>query len=153
MLEIDKIKSKLYEKCLEYIDLRIQSAKSAMDVAQEAANSDTKSSAGDKYETTRAMMQIEKDLSARRLSEALQIKAELEKIKINVISISVQPGSLVFTSDNIYFISISAGKINIDNQVYFAISAESPIGIALLRKKMGEEINFNNKIIFIKSII
>ncbi len=153
MLETDQIKSKLYQKCLEYIDLRIQSAKNAMDAAQEAANSDTKSSAGDKYETTRAMMQIEKDLSARRLSEALQIKTELEKINRNVVSISVQQGSLVFTSDNIYFISISAGKINLDNQVYFAISAESPIGIALLRKKTGEEIDFNNKKFLIKSIL
>ena len=152
MPDINNTKSTLYLKCLDYINLRILSAKNAMEAAQEAANSDTKSSAGDKYETTRAMMQIEKELSARRLAEAIQVKAELEKINIDSKNISVQAGSLVYTNESIYFISISAGKINFEDQIVFAVSPASPIGNALLGMKEGGEVNFNNKKILIKTI-
>jgi hypothetical protein len=39
-----------------------------MESAQQSANSEEKSSAGDKYETSRAMGHLEKDMHARQLA-------------------------------------------------------------------------------------
>ena len=50
--------------------------------AQEAANEEGKSSVGDKYETGRAMMQIERDKAAQQLDEALKLKNIIDQISI-----------------------------------------------------------------------
>ena len=42
--------------------------------AQESANAEEKSSAGDKYETGRAMMQIERDKAAQQLNESMKLE-------------------------------------------------------------------------------
>ena len=57
----------------------------------------------------------------------------------------IVPGSLVFTNHENYFISVGLGKIEIDNEIYYSISAESPIGKVLLHKHKGNTFNFLNK--------
>jgi hypothetical protein len=74
------VKSKLLAMCIEYVEQRISSATTAMQNAQEAANEEGKSSAGDKYETGRAMMQIERDQAAAQLDESLKLKRTLHQI-------------------------------------------------------------------------
>ena len=54
---MEDFKSGLYALCLSFIAQRIETAETALQQAQEASNDDTKSSAGDKFETTREMMQ------------------------------------------------------------------------------------------------
>lgn len=62
-------KNRLKQTGLQLISDRIAMAKSAGDNAQAAANSEDKSSAGDKYETGRAMGHLEKDMYARQQAE------------------------------------------------------------------------------------
>jgi len=54
------IKEQLHNLCITYVQNRMQAAEDAFRAAEQASNDDTKSSAGDKYETGRAMMQQEK---------------------------------------------------------------------------------------------
>ena len=56
-----KTKAKLYDSCLKLVDERVAHIEDAMRNAQASANEETKSSAGDKYETGRAMMHLEKE--------------------------------------------------------------------------------------------
>ena len=67
MTDLEKIafKEKLRSQCIALIEERMQLAAEAMQQAQDAANAEEKSSAGDKYETGRAMNHIQKDLHAR----------------------------------------------------------------------------------------
>lgn len=123
-----------------------------MDAAQEAANAESKSSAGDKYETTRAMMQIERGMSAGRLAEALKLKSELDQINATKIHAVVQPGSLTITSQGNFFIAISAGKLIIDQTEYFVVSPASPIGTKLRHAKVGDVLTFNGKELLVKEI-
>ena len=57
-MELRKI---LYELCCTYADSRIRVAQEAIQQAQQAANMEEKSTAGDKYETGRAMAHLEKE--------------------------------------------------------------------------------------------
>lgn len=145
MTDYATVKQLLFERCEQYVAQRIETAKTAMEAAQAAANEESKSSAGDKYETGRAMAQLERDRHAQLLAEALKLQQELDRIDAGKAYTSVQPGSLVITSQGKYFIAISAGKISVDQTDYFAVSAASPIGIQLNRKQANEEVVFNGK--------
>jgi transcription elongation GreA/GreB family factor len=136
------IKNDLYAQCLSYVQERVRTATEAMQSAQESANSESKSSAGDKYETGRAMAQLERDRHAQLLADANRMLADLEKINPTITDVVV-PGSLVYTSRGAFFLAISAGKLTHDGADYFAVSVASPIGALLMGKKVGETVVFN----------
>lgn len=136
-------KAELLALCLSYIQTRIDTARQAMEAAQEAANSESKSSAGDKYETGRAMAQLERDRHATLLAEARRVARDLSQINVDKGYETVQPGSLAITSRGRFFISIGAGKLTLNGVDYFAVSAASPIGTALSGRKATDTITFN----------
>ena len=76
------IKEQILNRLHGIIDNKVDIAKSAVESAKESRNSDTKSSAGDKHETGRAMMQIELEKNEVQLSKALELKHELNQINI-----------------------------------------------------------------------
>lgn len=73
-------KQKLKQWGLDLIGQRIATANEAMTRAQEAANSEEKSSAGDKYETGRAMGHLQKDMHARAMAQSVKELAALNAI-------------------------------------------------------------------------
>lgn len=138
-----ELKDALYRHCQTYVDTRITNARQAMEAAQEAANSESKSSAGDKYETGRAMAQGERDRHAQLLADAVKQQQELGQIDAQKTYPTVQPGSVVLTNRGNYFIGISAGKITLAGTDYFAVSPASPIATALKNKAAGDTVSFN----------
>lgn len=146
------IKHLLLQKCHEYVDNRMANIREALNDAQQAANEETKSSVGDKYNTQRAMMQIERDKHAVQLVEAQKLQRTLHSIKLDKELDTVQLGSLVETDAGNYFIAISMGKVELEGNSFLIISAASPIGQALLDKKRGDQVTFNKKIIRIKKL-
>jgi len=147
------LKSNLYQLCLTFIQKRIENITYSMEQARQASNDDTKSSAGDKYETTREMMQQEMDRNSKLLYEAGQQKIALQQVE-NVESAKlVKNGSLVFTSEGNFYISISAGELNVDGQKFFAVSQASPIGKLLIGKAINEGFKFNGKEYLVKEIL
>jgi transcription elongation GreA/GreB family factor len=110
----------------------------AISEAQEAANSDTKSSAGDKFETGRESMQQEIDLNLTRMSELNKQKQALELPIPAQKSRVVLPGSVVHTNNGNYYIAISAKQLKVENTSYYAISIASPIGEKLSGRKVGD---------------
>ncbi|RAK02075.1 hypothetical protein LX87_00189 [Larkinella arboricola] len=153
MIDYATVKQALFERCQQYVAQRIETAKTAMEAAQAAANEESKSSAGDKYETGRAMAQIERDRHAQQLAEARKLQQELARIDSGKIYTSGQPGSIVMTSQGNFFIAISAGKITLDQTDYFAVSAASPIGVRLNHVKANDEVVFNGKPIRILAVV
>ncbi|MES3017541.1 MAG: 3-oxoacyl-ACP synthase [Bacteroidota bacterium] len=139
------IKEKLHRICIDYVEERIASAQHAISAARESANDDTKSSAGDKYETGREMMQQEIDRNRKQLEEAQKLKLVLEQIDPVKLTEVVQNGSLVSTNFGKFYISISRGQISADECNYFAVSSVSPIGLKLMKQKAGFEFDFNGK--------
>ena len=120
---------------------------------RDSRNNDTKSSAGDKYETGREMAQIELNKLEIQLAKTKELLQELEKINPATECKRVEFGALVMSNQENYFISIPYGKIIHENITYYAISAASPMGAVLLRKSAGESVVFNGREILIKVVI
>lgn len=139
------IKQQLQSHCIAYADTRIETARVAMETAQAAANAEEKSSAGDKYETTRAMMQIERDKAAEQLEEGLKLKRVAESIILQTNSTRIGLGSLVVTDAVHFYIAISAGKVDIGDQSFLTVSAQAPIALTLLQLKQGDSFMFNKQ--------
>lgn len=131
---------------------RLEIAQQNYDDALESRNNDTKSSAGDKYETSRAMMQQEMDNAEARIHQVKLFMNELHRLPTEEKTDQVISGSLVETSRGIYFLGLSLGKIEVQNRIIYAISTASPLGKLLLNKKVGDEINLNNMTQRVKSI-
>ncbi len=147
-----KIKEELFSACRLQIDQRIQTIEARLNSINESKNNETKSSAGDKYETGRAMMQIEEEKSSLQLMEAKKVKSELQRIDLIKSSDSVQQGSLIWTNKGVYFIAIGIGKIKLGGASYFCISPLSPIGKMLMNKKQGDQLLFNGNQFIIEEI-
>jgi len=146
------LKADLYNQCLAYVNQRIDTARQALNDAQESANAEEKSSAGDKYETGRAMAHLEREKALGQLNEGLKLKAALEKVSSANTSVEVCLGSIVFTDKNNFYLTISAGKLLSDGVEFIALAPASPIGALLLGHKKGDQFVFNNQTWVIKDI-
>lgn len=128
-----------------YINERMRTAHAAMEAAQASANEEGKSSAGDKYETARAMGQLDRDMHARQYETARQERQLLDRLADAPPADRVVPGSLVRTSAGWFVVTVSAGKLAVDGQELIAVSAQSPVGAVLLGKRVGETFVFSKK--------
>ena len=147
------IKRELYNQCNIFVEIRLRSIQNTIAEIQESLLSETKSSAGDKHETGRAMLQLEREKAGQQLAEAQKVKEILAKIDVTNSSKKVCLGSVVYASQANYFISIGAGKITVDGIDFFAISPNTPIGKLLFSKEIGDEVFFRDKNFTIKEII
>jgi len=149
---MNDIKNRLYNLCVAYAEERIENASQAIAVARDSSTEDTKSSAGDKYETGRAMMQQDIDRQTLQLNEAQKLKTFLERMEPENKSDTVQNGSLVNTNHGIFYLAISMGQVELDGATYYVISAGSPIGAQLMNQSAGARFSFNGRDYQIESV-
>lgn len=140
-----EIKQQLYQIVSEQIGQRINDAETAIAEARKASENDTKSSAGDKYETGRAMMQQEIDLNSRQLLEARKLQAQLQQVNPDTKHKIAQAGSLVETDQGSFYLAVGSGALFVDGKRYYAISVAASMGLALKGKKAGESFKLNGK--------
>jgi len=140
-----ELKEALHRACLELVHQRIENARSALLAAREAGNEETKSSAGDKYETGRAMMQQEQEKNEVQLLRAVQLKNELLAIAPGQPFEKIGLGCLALTDHGKFYLSIGLGKIKLAGEEVYAVSPASPIGTALMGKQAGEVVHFQGK--------
>lgn len=145
-------KKALKKKCIDILEERIYSIRFAMQEAQAAANNEEKSSAGDKYETSRAMNHLEKDMQASRLSVSLKNLESLMLVDCNIICDKVQRGSFVRCNKASYFIAAGLGKTAFENKMVFLVSPHAPIAAKLFGKQAGDTCEFNNEQMTIKEV-
>jgi len=152
-INYSQIKTLILNRLKKIIDEKAAIIRTEIQLAHETRDNETKSNVGDKYETTREMMQLEIEKNRIQLHKFEVLKNELSKIDVYKTHNKIEYGSLVITSENKYFISIGLGKIEIENDAVYCISLISPIGKTLQDKKVGEKINFQGKEIFVTKII
>ena len=145
-----QMKSELLEIIHQKISEKIQKLEQLI-AETRASNNDTKSSMGDKYETSREMLQQEINNLQIQLNEHLKSQQILKNINPNPHKV-VTLGSLVETEKGKFFIAISLGEITFSQEKIFVISAESPLAKAMNGKKTGESFVVNNLSQIIKNI-
>lgn len=144
MSNLGEEKLMLYKHLLESIALRIKEAQNAVTNVKESRDNETKSTAGDKYETGRAMMHMELQRHEMQLSKNILLKEELLQLKKKGDINKAELGSLIRTDGGKFFLSIGLGKIQVHGLDYFCLSPVSPIGAMLINKKIGDSISFRN---------
>jgi len=137
------LKQQILTYCKEHTDRRLEGITAALADIKTARDGETKSSAGDKFETGRAMMQMEEAKLGGQLEEALKVRQVLDRIKPGVTPERIASGCLVATNRGNYFLAVGIGKVRIDGGVFFCTSLDSPIGNRLLGKVAGERLEFN----------
>jgi len=139
-----KIKRELLKKCNEVVDIKYETVTKIIASNKKALESETKSSAGDKHETGRAMLQLEMEKASQQFASISSMREVLRKMDVSKKNEIGKLGSLIFTNSGIYFLAISIGQININGSDIFVISPSSPIGNLLLGKIKGDIFRFND---------
>lgn len=140
------LKTELLQHCENQVDARYSQIKQTIAEIENSLFDESKSSAGDKHETARAMLQIDRENAGRQLQEIEKVAQLLNKIDIKLTSDYVRLGSLVYTDKFIYFISISAGAVVIAKENYLCVALNSPVGLILSGKEKGEDFTLNGNI-------
>lgn len=138
-----KFKQKVYEQYNKLLNEKVLLYQQLLQDLTESARNETKSSAGDKYETGRAMLQIEQDKVRKQLYDALEQKAVFERIDTRPGTLQIALGSLVKTNKAYFYLSLSLGKISVDGSTVIALSHQSPLGSKLFGLKIKEKLMIN----------
>lgn len=147
-----ELKTELLQHCQKQIDARYSKIKQTIAAIEESMLEESKSSSGDKHETGRAMLQIDRENAGRQLHEIEKVVQLIKKIDVNATSDYARLGSLIITDKFTYFISLSIGAVTIEGLDYLCVSLNSPVGLLLSGKKKGDGFNLNGNNYKINSV-
>jgi transcription elongation GreA/GreB family factor len=145
-------KVKIHAVILQHLEERMERGKNDYLLAKESRDSDTKSSAGDKFETGREMMQREMDKISASLDMLKNQLAQMKRIDLHENPDRVGIGSFIETDAENYYISVGLGKLVCDKTTFYAISTDSPLGELLMNKQVNDIIELRGRKITLKSI-
>jgi transcription elongation GreA/GreB family factor len=140
-----KLKQQLKETCASLLEKRIYTALQAMKLAQESANEAEKSSAGDKYETSRTMGQLDRDMNSKQLQEAKKELAWLQAIDTTRLYDRVASGAFVACRESMYFVAAGLGVVTLDERMVVLLSPKAPLTAMMTGKKAGDSFTYNGK--------
>ena len=137
-------KNKLVAAMLSRIEGDLQALSRDIESLRASRATDGKSTAGDKHETARAMVDLELKQLENQQAKTSKMRAEILNLSLSP-SATIQAGSLVTTTQGTFFLSVALGKIKgSDGQPVFAVSPISPIAQAMLRLKVGDGFEIND---------
>jgi hypothetical protein len=121
---IDELDSQLLRK-LSYLN-------TSLNQAIDSRNSDTKSSAGDKFETSREMAQI----------EIHKIESEILKTQQFISDLFSKDIQFIITDKGTFLISIPFGKLMVSGTEVFCISNSAPITKQLVNTEISANFEY-----------
>ncbi len=149
MIEISK--STLFERVEQLLLEKLNQSKLYFNQLQESLHGETKSTAGDKHETGRAMVQFEIEQAGKLINEhEIQLNS-FKKINLRHQN-TIQLGSIIQTNNGLFFIAISLGKLEIDDHIVLAIGPSAPLSKLFFGKQINDTITFNKQNYFIENI-
>lgn len=141
------LKEEVHKACIEKIQSQLDLLQRAIAQAKESLTSESKSSAGDKHETGRAMAQLELEKLGGQFESARKLFQLAERLPYRKKNSSIQSGSLVLTESFVYYISIGLGKtkLKFEGKDIYTISPASPLAQNILGLKKGDEYGLNGQ--------
>ena len=137
-------KTQLVNTVKERLAAKAETLKGLISQTQES-NSETKSSMGDKYETSREMIAQEIRNLQRQLSEVHNQMDALVKLN-SAPSKSVELGALVETGAGLFYVSAPVGQLNLDGRTIMTVSPEAPLIQAMQGCTPGGTFSINNRL-------
>jgi len=134
------------------VSQKIERLKAELNDLNDGNAQNSKSTAGDKHDTERAMVHLEIEKLSKSLSVEYAILNDLEQIKMDNPHSIATNGSLVETSRGVFLIGAACGNISVGTTSIFCISALSPLAKALNGKSLGDIVQVNDNTFRIMSI-
>ena len=147
----ESLKRRLVEAIALELEAQLAQLTAKIDGAREAAKGEVKSSAGDKYETGRAMMHLEEEMFTRQRASIFEQRAALAELPLEAQE-EVTLGALVESSRGALFFSVGIGSVEIDGVGYLCLSPEAPLAEALWGAEAGDEVDFRGAQIQVEAI-
>tara|TARA_B100000524_G_scaffold233034_1_gene123782 strand:+ start:6547 stop:7005 length:459 start_codon:yes stop_codon:yes gene_type:complete len=136
----------------ESIRQRISEASLILDGIQESIDAETQSTAGDKHDTSRELMQQERNKAAQNLQNHISMDSLVLKLKTIIVSCEVRFGSLVLTNVGWFFIGLPLGRIQFEDKDILCVSGNAPAAKLLESERVGASIKMNGMNIKILSV-
>ncbi|MBT8327591.1 MAG: hypothetical protein KJP21_07695 [Bacteroidia bacterium] len=138
-------KSDIHQACIDKLQSQIDELTSAIEKVHESVIGEENSTAGNKFETARAMGQEELERLNIQLAAHVKDMNTLIQISATKPCYSVQLGAYIETTKKKLYMCTALGKIEVGKEVIFAVSLGSPIGQVLLGKEKGDSVVFAGK--------
>ncbi|MCH2225457.1 MAG: GreA/GreB family elongation factor [Crocinitomicaceae bacterium] len=135
----------VYQELSRVIEDRIIRIQTSISDSQNAMKRETKSTAGDKHETGRAMAQLEQEKLGKQLINNIQLREGLSRIDMTKHHTSIAFGSFIQTNMGYFFLSVGIGQIKVNNIEVFCMTASTPLGRTLLGKKISDTVELNGR--------
>ena len=136
-------RTQIIQACLEQQQELAATARQEMESAQQQSND--YGANVDRYDSYRTKMMRSRDMYARQYSNAQTgVRYLQDLLKLPPFD-TVEHGACVVTDRQRFFLSIGAGKFQVGNEVWFAISAQTPIYKAVKGRKEGESFIINGQ--------
>lgn len=145
------IKRKLQQAALAMVQEKMDDLTDQIAALQEASQSETKSSAGDKYETGRESINQSRSLLEKQLILIGQWGNKLKKIRIGPVS-QVAEGALIELGGDLIWVAVPLGRLELEGRAFQLVSENSPLIQVLATKKEGERAVFRGQQIEILKI-
>ncbi len=138
-------KRQVHEICCKTLQSKMEVIKEEFRSIAKSVGEETKSSMGDKYETSREMMQQERNKLATQLEVITRELTTLNQIDPEKYQDAIMKGSLVQTDKAWFYVSIALGQLRVENKMVFVLSENAPLAKVMIGKKKSEEFSFNNQ--------
>ncbi len=138
-------KQEVHTAVVEEIQHRLQRLNQTLSETTISMQNETKSSAGDKHETARAMAQLEQEKLGQQIHVTQTLYGILDQLNPSDTHETIQFGSLVQLDDQWYYFSTGIGKIRVGEETVFCLSIVTPLGKIVSGKKVGDHVEFNGK--------
>lgn len=145
-------KKEIWSACTAHLQTKINSSREHLQALQDASSSETKSSAGDKFETSREMMHQEITKAELHLSQLSKQAAQLNSMSSSLESNVIDRGSFVVSNKGSFYISTALGKVKTEDGFFYAISTDSPMAEALQGKSVGDSTVVNGNKVIVKEV-
>jgi hypothetical protein len=144
------LKTLLVEACRNKLIDSTNNLKAAMDDLQQQSNE--YGAPKDRYDSFRTQLLRRRDMLAQQLQKEFTELSILDRIDLKKTVSSVQFGAIVITDGQDFFVSVGLGKVELEGESYYAISAQVPVYQSLSGKTKGDFAEFRGRKIAIKDV-
>jgi transcription elongation GreA/GreB family factor len=131
--------------CIALLEEKIAGLQLQLDELKTGLSADSKSTSGDKHETSRAMAHIEQEHLAGQMAVLRAQLLSVHKLRSVASGPAIAAGSLVTTNHGIFYLCVALGRITADGNEVMVLSAQSPLGQVFLGKHTGDTFTFGGR--------
>lgn len=140
MKNSSKLKNQIHRACIDQLEERIARLEKRVASIEESKKAEMGSTIGEVFESGKTMIQMDGQKFRQQLNLNRSQLVQLQQIIHENNSDVVRNGSLVETTNGLYYIAIGLGEMVVGGQKYYAVSEDAPAGKALIGKKVDDEV-------------